>query len=117
MVLEAGVGDLDGAWVVEVMEAEECPVASSLEEVAYWMVVELAEVEEGAYQESVVVEEPYQAWPQVVEGGLMLEAVVMVQGEGHRQTADGDDQLETGDSVQLEVSQQQNHGVRLWHPF
>lgn len=116
VVLEVRVGGLDGAWVVEVMEAEECLAASSLEEVAYWMVVGLVEVEEDAYQEWVVVEEPYQAWPQEVEGGLMLEAVVMVQGEGHRQTADGDDQLGTRDSVQLEVSQQQNHGVHLWHP-
>lgn len=47
----------------------------------------------------------------------MLEAVVMVQGVGHRQTADGDDRPGTRDSVQLEVSQLQNHGVHLWHPF
>jgi hypothetical protein len=36
---------------VEVKEVEESLVALSLEEVAYWMVVELAEVEEDAYQE------------------------------------------------------------------
>jgi hypothetical protein len=98
------------------MVVAECLVALSLEAVAYWKVVELVEVVEDAYQEWVVVGEPYPALLQEVEGGLMLEAGVMVQGEGHQQTADGDDQLGTKDSVQLEVSQLQNHGVHLWHP-
>lgn len=35
------------------------------------MVVELGEVGEGACQEWVVEEEPYQAWLQGVEGELM----------------------------------------------
>lgn len=79
--------------------------------------MELVEVEADACQEWVVVEEPYQAWLQEVEEGLMWEAVVMVLEEGHRQTADEDGQLETMDSVRPEVSQLQNHGVHLWHPF
>ena len=47
----------------------------------------------------------------------MQEAVVKVQVEERQQTADGDGQLETMDSVQPEVFRLQNHGVRLWHPF
>lgn len=40
-----------------------------------------------------------------------------MQGEEHQQTADGDGQPETVDSVQPEAFQLQNHGVHLWHPF
>lgn len=81
------------------------------------MGVELVGVEEDACQEWVVVEEPYQAWLQGVEEELMWEAVVMVLEEEHRQIADVVGRLETRDSVRPEVSQLQNRGVHLWHPF
>jgi hypothetical protein len=71
VVQEVMVDALDDAWAVGVMVVEECLVALPLEEAAYWTVVELEEVGEGACQEWVEEEEPYQAWPQGVGGELM----------------------------------------------
>jgi len=71
VVQEVTVDALDDAWAVGVMVVEECLVALSLEAAAYWTVVELGEVGEGACQEWVEEEEPYPAWPQGVGGELM----------------------------------------------
>lgn len=66
VVQEVTVDALDDAWAAGVMVVEECLVALPLEAAAYWTVVELGEVGEGACQEWVEEEEPYQAWPQGV---------------------------------------------------